>query len=588
MCGIAGIVSPPGNAADIRSMTESLRHRGPDSGGYFHDGFSADAGASSVALGHRRLAILDLSPAGAQPMQSRCGRYILALNGEIFNYAELRSSLPGPFVSSTDTEALVEACAAWGVESALSRLNGMFAFALWDRQTCELTLARDRSGEKPLVYFWDGATFAFASELKALAALHSSRLDAAAVDVYFALGYIPAPLAIFRNSRKLSAGCLLRFRDGAVEVRRWWFPERANQESTTPLWSRDDPGRQLRTLVRDAARLRLRADVPVALSLSGGIDSSIIACECAAQGASPEAFTVALDGDSADLPFARLAAKHLGLRHRVIEIRGGAVPGQLDFAIGCYDEPFADSSALPLLELARALGRRYKVILTGDGGDEAFGGYPHYCRIRAKQMLKAAAAAAGLCDGAGSPTDVYVQSKALFRRKERARLLRETRPSGDPLAELLRSDDFLAQASGSPLRQALWRDRHLYLPNDLSYKTDIAFGAFGMEARAPFLDHRILEWAQDLDSRRLVRGSRKKILLREAYRGRLPPALLDRPKHGFGSPVDLWLAGPLQKMIRQSLPCPLLDPAAQGGLSGQRLWTALVFARWAQRWSARW
>jgi len=205
-------------------MTGALEHRGPDGEGYFTD--------ESVALGHRRLAILDLTSAGAQPMQSHDGRWIMALNGEIFNYRELRAELGGRFTSCSDTEVLLEACAAWGVEKALDRSIGMFAFALWDAHRRELTLARDRSGEKPLVYFWDGATFAFASELKALTAVHSSRLDPAAVDAYLALGYVPAPLAIFRDCRKLPPGHLLRFRNRALDLRRWWFPERVAPVAT--------------------------------------------------------------------------------------------------------------------------------------------------------------------------------------------------------------------------------------------------------------------------------------------------------------------------------------------------------------------
>ncbi len=584
----------PDSLAAIRSMTGALGHRGPDGEGY--------ATHSGIALGHRRLAILDLSPAGAQPMRSHDGRFTIALNGEIFNYRELRAELSGPFHSATDTEILLEACAAWGVEKTLERANGMFAFALWDTRERELTLARDRSGEKPLVYFWDGGVFAFASELKALTGLHSSRLDPAAVDAYLALGYVPAPLAIFRDCRKLPAGHLLRFRSGRLDVRRWWFPEQA-----PPLPDRPgiDRARELRALAADAVRLRLRADVPVALSLSGGVDSSAIAAECAAQGASLDTFTVVFDGDQTDLPHARAVARHLKLRHHVIAVRGDVqnqivqnqivqnqiVARQLDLAASHYDEPFADSSALPALALASALAGRYKVILNGDGGDEAFAGYRHYQHIAAKQFLKTAAAAAGFADGSGG-MGVYVQSKTLFRLRERARLLASHAP-GATLAELLANDGFLRTAPPGgalrgALRRALWSDRHLHLANDLTYKMDIALAAFGMEGRAPFLDHRILEWAQGLDAKDLVRGRQKKVLLRQAYRDALPAGVLARAKHGFGAPIASWLAGPLKEIVRESLPCPLLDAASQRNASGQRLWTLLMFARWARKWEARW
>ncbi len=576
MCGIAGIVGKPDGLLCVRRMTGALGHRGPDGEGYFTD--------EGVAMGHRRLAILDLSSAGAQPMNSHDGRWTMALNGEIFNYRELRMELGGRFTSGSDTEVLLEACAVWGVEKALDRSIGMFAFALWDAHRRELTLSRDRSGEKPLVYFWDGATFAFASELKALRALHSSRVDPAAVDAYLALGYVPAPLAIFRDCRKLPPGHLLRFRNRSLDLRRWWFPERVAPVNNRPRACLID---ELRTMVADAVKLRLRSDVPVALCLSGGVDSSIIAAECGRRGKRVDAFTAAFDGDQTDLIHARAVAGKLGLVHHVVQVRAESAACQMEDAAAHYDEPFADSSALPALALARALRGRYKVILNGDGGDEAFAGYPHYERVHAKQLIKAAAAA-GIRDGAGK-IGVYVQSKTTFRLRERVRLLGSKAP-GDTLSVLLGADEYLsgAPARGGSLRRALWSDRHLYLPNDLTYKTDIALGAFGMEGRAPFLDHRILEWAQGLESGDLVRGREKKVLLREAYRAELPASVLDRPKLGFGAPVDQWLAGPLEELRRASVPCPLLDPELQAGASGQRLWTLLTFARWARQWKATW
>lgn len=559
----------PDALALVRRMTAALAHRGPDGEGYYSDG--------RVALGHRRLAILDPTPGGAQPMRSRDGRWTLVLNGEIFNHQELRAELGGEFRSRSDTEALLEACAAWGVERALNRSMGMFALALWDSWEGELTLARDRCGEKPLLYYWDGATFAFASELKALGVVHSSRLDPAAVDAYLALGYVPAPLAIFRDCRKLPAGHLLRFRDRTLTLGRWWFPEKAAAAE-----------RPLRELVGEAVRLRLHADTPIALWLSGGVDSSVIASECARQGASVAAFTAALEGDGSDAARARIMAGRLGLEHHVIQ--AGCDPArQLEDVAARYDEPFADSSALPALALARAIGGQFKVILNGDGGDEAFAGYPHYQRIGTKQVLKAAAAAAGFRDGAGA-AGVYVQSKTLYRLKERARLMGSYAP-GDTLSVVLDADEFLRlppPGRGGALHRALWSDRHLYLPNDLTYKTDIAVAAYGMEGRAPFLDHRILEWPRHVPARDLVRGVEKKVALRQAYAGELPSEVLDAPKRGFGAPLDRWLAGPLREIARESLPCPLLQEQAQSGESGQRQWTLLAFARWARHWGARW
>ena len=393
MCGIAGIAGRGDAAGLVRDMLPVLAHRGPDGEGCFS--------RKDLALGHRRLAILDPSPAAAQPMTSRDGRWTLVFNGEIFNFLELRRQLGAiPFRSHSDTEVLLEACASWGLETALRRSVGMFAFALWDARDGELTLVRDRVGEKPLVYLegaLEGRPFlAFASEMKALRRFHCGSIDPSALEVYLALGYVPAPLGIFRDTRKLPAGHLGRWKNGRLQLERWWFPE--NSGSRRPR-TRADAIAQLRALVGDAVRLRLRSDVPVALALSGGLDSSVVALEMARQGLSPQAFTVIFDGEETDLPFARTMASQLGLPHEILRAGGSGLESQIDGAMAAYDEPFADSSAVAALTLARAAGGRYKVVLDGDGGDEAFGGYSHYEFISVKQAAKAVAAAAGLVDG---------------------------------------------------------------------------------------------------------------------------------------------------------------------------------------------
>lgn len=569
----------------VSAMTERLAHRGPDGIGLWQADFAAGtAAASAVTFGHRRLAILDSTDAGMQPMTSSCGRWTIVFNGEIFNYLELRKELDcccRRFRSATDTEVLLECCAAWGMEQTLPLLIGMFAFALWDSLEGELLLARDRVGEKPLVYFRRNDTLAFASEMKALANFHGGLLDPDAVDAYLALGYVPAPLGIFKNTAKLLPGHWAKWRRGSFEVRRWWFPEAAGS-----VQSGFDSHQDLRELIGDAVRLRLRADVPTALSLSGGIDSSVVASELVRERAAPDAFTVVFDDDETDLPYARAVARRIGLVHEVIRTESQTGAQALDTAVRVYDEPFADSSAIPSLALARALQGRYKVVLNGDGGDEAFAGYPHYEFIAAKQLIKSAAAAAGFCDGSG-PLGVYVQSKTTFKQTERRRLLNGHGVTQD-LEGLLNRDQFLRARPRGALRRALWIDRHLHLPNDLTHKTDIALSSAGIEGRAPLLDHRILERAQGIKPSNLVKGRAKKVLLRRAYRDALPASVLSRSKHGFGAPVDTWLAGPLQELVRESLPCALLGSGAQSGAHGQRLWTLLTFARWAQAWGARW
>jgi asparagine synthase (glutamine-hydrolysing) len=516
-------------------------------------------------------------------MTSRDGRWTIVFNGEIFNYLELRREMVDvEFRTTTDTEVLLEACARWGVEATLPKLVGMFAFALWDSRSQALALVRDRVGEKPLAYFWDGETLAFASEMKALRSLHKAELEPKAVDAYLALGYVPAPLGIFRNTKKLQAGHLARWQAGTLRVERWWHPESAE----TALPNHPDNPRVVRGRIAEAVHLRLRSDVPIALALSGGLDSSVIAAELAEEGHRPDAFTVVFDDDETDLPYAQAVARHFHLPLDVIRADAGGIEEMLLDSVAHYDEPFADSSGLPTLALARALQGRYKVILNGDGGDEAFAGYSHYAFIAAKQALKAAAAVAGLCDGSLGRS-VYVESKVIFRGQERESLLRNQDTRG-ALTRFLEHDSFLQVPPDGALKQALWSDRHLYLANDLTYKMDIALSSCGIEGRAPLLDHRILEWAQGLSAPELVQGRKKKVLLRQTYASQLPAKVVSRGKHGFGSPIDRWLEGPLACVAEELLPCPLLQPEQQVGAAGQRQWSLLTFACWARAWGARW
>jgi asparagine synthase (glutamine-hydrolysing) len=583
MCAIAGVIGDGRAAGLVRGMIEIQRHRGPDGEGFFLDSPGGDP-SSHMALGHRRLAILDLSAAGAQPMTSADGRWTIVLNGELFNYIELRRELSGPlhvpFQTGTDTEVLLRACADWGIDRTLDRSVGMFAFALWDARERELTLVRDRVGEKPLVYFQHATMLAFASELKALEPFHDRRLDPQAVDAYLALGYIPAPLAIFRGCRKLEPGHLLRFKDGRAEVRRWWCPENVSREHGS---GRTERAAHLRSIVADAVRLRLRADVPVAIFLSGGVDSSVIAAECARQGSRIDAFTADFGGGHPDLPHAVRVAGRLGLRHEILPIDANQAAAGFRELLWHYDEPFADSSAIPSFALARVLRGRYKVVLNGEGGDEAFGGYRHYEHIAAKQAIKAAAAALGLADGA---TNVYVESKTAFREDERTRLMNGS-STGNSLSWILQREGYLAPP-GSALRRAMWSDRQLYLPNNLTYKVDIALAGNAIEGRAPFLDHRLLEWTQSLPEEELVRGSEKKVLLRAAYEHDLPRDTLHRPKQGFGAPIGQWLDGPLREWLREITPSPLLERHPQRHLKGQKLWLMAAFAGWAREWKATW
>jgi asparagine synthase (glutamine-hydrolysing) len=475
----------------------------------------------------------------------------------------------------------------------------MFAFGIWDAHERSLFLARDRVGKKPLVYFSRGKMLAFASELKALLCVPGCKptLDSNAVDSFLALGYVPAPLTIFRSVQKLPPGHLLIWRDGRCEVRRYWQPEMVSE-----ICRRNgDAVPQFRQLFRDAVRLRLRADVPVGLYLSGGIDSSAIAVECAALGHNIEALTVAFDADATDLPHAEAVARRFNFRHQLVEASGQQFANDLADIHWFYDEPFADSSSIPCYYIARQTQGHFKVVLTGDGGDEAFAGYPHYEFVSAKQLLKRCAAVIGLKDGAWrNRWATYFQSKALFRQSLRRELMRAFPAPNGGFVGYLHDEPFLrAGPTGNTLHQALWADRHVYLPNDLLYKMDIALMSHGIEGRSPFLDHRLLEWCQRLPSRHLVRYRSKKRLLRSAYRNELPGEILRRGKHGFGAPVKHWLQTSLQEHLRSFLPSVFLDAAPQQKLLrafsrnpdahlARQLWTLLTFAMWAKRWNATW
>ena len=598
MCGIAGIFQPGFqtgsrhgyNRIAVQQMIQRLRHRGPDGESYFED--------REIAMGHCRLAIIDPSDRSRQPMTSHDGRWTIAFNGEIFNYLELRKDVAATgsrFRTQSDTEVLLEACAAWGIPKALDRIRGMFAIALWDGERRELTLARDRFGEKPLFFCHSGRFFAFASELKTLCSFHSRRLDPEAVDAYLTLGFVPAPLSIFRTCRKVTPGHLLRIRAGSLEEERWWSPlPRLDVRREVIQMKPSTPARRaaaLRTQIGEAVRIRLRTELPLTLALSGGLDSSVIAAECVRQGASPEAFAVRFDGDSRDLPYASQVAAHFGLRLNVVECTAWGLRTELEAVHGQYDEPFADSSAVSCFALARAAGTAYRVMLNGDGGDELFAGYSHHRHVRWKQAFKRAAATMGWVDGRGcNAAGLYVQSKALFRAAERRQLLER---SGSPPACETAEPAWmrpvrLPDPGRSALRSALWIDLQLYLANGLTCKTDIALGAFQMEGRAPLLDHTLFEWTRCLPESDLLRGRSGKLLLRQAYGNDLPVEVLSRSKQGFGAPVEAWLSGPLREAAGDLVPCHLLNCPGQDRARGQKLWALLAFSLWARQTGAGW
>jgi len=594
MCGITGIVSQnPGYDINkiIMAMTETLTHRGPDGTGTFIEG--------TIALGHCRLSIIDLST-GGQPMYSIDKRYTIVFNGEIYNYIELREELQKEgfsFLTHSDTEVLLNAYIKWGT-ACLDRFIGMFAFAIWDSLEQTLFCARDRLGKKPFLYFWDNTTFAFASELKAFMHIpgFESRLNSEAVDLYFALGYIPAPDTIFKKINKLPAGHFLQFKENNISVQRYWHPENVLYKPTYNINSLKE---EFNYLFSESIRIRLRSDVPVGIFLSGGVDSSAIAYEIAKQGnQNITALTASFDFDKTDLPFAIDVGKNLGIPVNIIII-GSNISNDFEQICKCYDEPFSDTANIPAFYISREASKYCKVIISGDGGDEIFGGYTHYEYADIKHWIKRIGCLFKIKEGKyNNFYQVYLQSKALFSQKERVKLL-GSHSDFNAFSKFIDMHAYLsAVCERNILKKVMIADRHIQLPDAYLYKIDIAMGAFGIEGRCPFLDHRLVEWASKLSTSLLVKGQNKKVFLRGALRNILPEVILSRPKMGFGSPIVKWLQDPLYDLVSEYLPCPLFEKSMQQSLlkkfyngslnEARRVWLLLAFSVWARQYKAYW
>ena len=606
MCGLAGFLDPGRRldpeeyAAIARRMAERLAHRGPDDEAVWVDG---EAG---IGLGFRRLSIIDLSPAGRQPMLSANGRLVMVYNGEIYNFRALREALAGvPWRGHSDSEVLLAAIERWGFVEALGRLNGMFAIALWDKEARRLWLARDRFGEKPLYYGSLGGVFLFASELKALAAhpFWTGEIDRGALGLFLRRSYVPAPYSAYAGIGKLPPGHYLSVSaagGAGPAIPYWSAAECAATAAARPfaggLAAAAD---RLQALVDEAVSARLEADVPLGAFLSGGIDSSTIAA--AMQRARPGAvrtFSIGFPDRAFDESgHAAAVARHLGTTHTSFTVSDAECREVLPRLSEIYDEPFADASEIPTLLLCRLTRSAVKVSLSGDGGDELFGGYSRYAAAarrwrrteRAPRPWRAAARhlARPL---AGSNTRPWRRLRKLLEPwgHESAQALYRDYLSrwrdGDGLTPGLGpvAVEFAAPlASALPsLEQAFMLiDATSYLPDDLLVKIDRASMAFGLEARAPLLDPRIAEFAWSLPASLAVAGG-PKLVLREALFRRVPRALVDRPKQGFEPPVGLWLRGALRDWADD-----LLAPAS---LRKKGLLAAdVVAARWSEHRSGR-
>jgi len=664
MCGIAGILDANGRTApdDLAEaavrMADALAHRGPDGSGVWADPDGL------MALGHRRLAVLDLSPAGDQPMLSHCGRFALCFNGEIYNHAELRAQIEAARAYSgrpaiawrghSDTEILLEACVLWGALGAVERAAGMFALALWDRQEKTLSLARDRLGEKPLYYAAAGGRLTFASELPGLmrAPGASHRVDRSALALFLRLSCIPAPLCILSGVKKLPAGHILTVRSQGLgagllpESQAYWcLKQTADAGLSLPFAGSDEEALgELLRLLRQSVRGQMVADVPLGALLSGGIDSSLVTalmCEQHPGGAAAvRTYTIGYDEAGYDESHqAEAVARHLGTRHTCLTATPKDALELVPQLWRIAGEPFADASLLPMRLVSELTRREVTVCLSGDGGDELFAGYNRHVHGPALWSRLAGMSAGLRATAAGALTGLsphawdllFAALNPVLPRGARQRLPGEklhklaqalpTRVAPAFYAALVSAwtDPGLVVAGTAEapwlLRQpGLWPDPALcpegslswmqfldaswYLPDDILTKVDRASMSVSLESRAPYLDHRVAEFAWRLPLRLRVDGGRGKIALRRLLGGYVPEPLWDRPKMGFGVPLDAWLRGPLKDWA-----AGLLDPArlARGGhfqpapvaraweehLSGSfnrqyRLWPILMFQSWLE------
>jgi asparagine synthase (glutamine-hydrolysing) len=580
MCGLAGSFfleprNPDSSLEEVRRMIQALKYRGPDGQGYW----SADQGR--VFLGHCRLAIIDLSPAGQQPMVSRDGRYVACFNGEIYNYLELRQELQEmgvQFRGHSDTEVLLEGIARWGMDQALHKMAGMFALALWDNVENRLFLARDRAGKKPLYYHQTRAALHFASEHKVFKVLDEADLtyDEVSIYHYLTFGYVPAPRSIYREVAEVPAGHYLEITSGLqVTEKSYWRPEWAEQRQVGFTEAVEETER----LLKDAVRIRLRADVPVGCFLSGGVDSGLLTAFASLQMDRPlQTFTVSFqEGAFDESPLARLVAEKYQTEHRVI----GLSPQLLEVlpqVIRAYDDPLADPSIIPSYCISQEARKQLKVVLNGEGADELFGGYRRQLAMKCfgqAHFLLGMVPAAGwrklslllppprefrsryafvhrFLRGLGQDADERYIAWTMdgFTEEEKERLYGPGNRMGGSSVQFLR-DAFEQLSHIQAFQHFLALDFLLNMHDDMLVKMDISTMSHGLEGRNPFLDHRLVEWAIGLPPEVKLKGTRTKPLLRELARRHLPQEVAIAPKRGFEIPLIAWLRGPLRELVHE-------------------------------------
>jgi len=594
MCGIAGFWRISGGSIEVLSsltarISDSLEHRGPDDSGVWVDG------SAGLGLGFRRLAIQDLSAAGKQPMVSPCGRFVMVYNGEIYNFRDLARELEDQgarFLGHSDTEVLITAISRWGLEAALERINGMFAFALWDKQARSLSLARDRAGKKPLYYGWSGTTLLFGSELKALRAHpdFSAEIDRQALGLFIQYSWIPAPYSIYRGIRKLPAGHLVTLKaDTAPDAARprpyWSAREKLDAGLAAPFeGSYEEAVDELEDRLKTAVATRMIADVSLGALLSGGIDSSLVVALMQAQSERPvKTFTIGFHEERYnEAEHAAAVARHLGTEHTELYITPKDCLDVIPKLPTLYDEPFADSSQIPTFLVSQLARQHVTVALSGDGGDELFIGYAEYektlsrwTRSRQNRSAFFDRTAAGLLrsiagtgnDDSGAPNGGRWLAKLRKKYAERAALhsmadltsfyasrrdhsMEGERLTRDEAAGVNTIDDLLVRKGiDDPWVSMSFLDFMTYLPDDILVKVDRASMGVSLEVRAPLLDREVIEFAWRLPTHMKRDAGSGKRILKSLLGRQIPRDLFERPKAGFSVPMNEWLSGPLEEQI---------------------------------------
>ena len=615
MCGIAGVVSVNRpNPRLVRHMCDLLVHRGPDGSGFYHD--------DQAALGMRRLAIIDVA-GSEQPVYNESRTVVAVFNGEIYNYGELREKLQQRghhLATNGDSECLVHLYEDYG-DDLVHHLRGMFAFAIWDAAERHLLLARDRVGKKPLYWRDDGGSLSFASELKALVADPgvSRRVDPVALQHYLTYHYVPPPWSIYEGIQKLPPGHVLSWQDGVTKVSRYWRLDCTPRPSA----SLPEAEEQLRSLLLDATKVRMVSERPLGAFLSGGIDSSAVVAAMARQASGPvKTFAIGFeDGQFDERVHARRLAEYYGTEHHEFVVTPAALD-VLPTLAQHFGEPFADASAIPTFYVARMSSQHVTVVLTGDGGDESFGGYRRYALVERTRLVPVPVFARPGLRRLGEALITRSETGSPARSAGRVmEMLSETAPQryarfmsnmtpqqkcdlySDSLLERLASVDsheLLDQAfADSHARSDVGRimdvDVNTYLPGDLLTKVDITTMACSLEARAPFLDHHLMEWAAGLPTRLKVQSGKTKVLLKGAVAPWLPSELITRGKQGFGVPLASWLRSDLRELSRDLLTDTtarsrgLFRPDAVSGLLNEhdeghdhstRIWALIQFELW--------